>query len=201
MTLVLATANKNKILEMTALFGGLGVDVKTQAELGLKLDPEETGLTFFDNAVIKARAICEASGYPAVADDSGLVVDCLGGEPGVFSKRYGGGNLSDSELCRFLLKKMEASEHRAAKFVSCIACAFPDGRIVSAEGECQGSITRSAVGTNGFGYDPVFYVDSAGKTMAEMTQDEKNLISHRGNATRLFRTKLEKFIKDIDIKE
>ena len=197
MTLVLATTNKNKILEMKDLLGDFSVDVKTQAELGLDLDPEETGYTFFDNAVIKASAVCEASGYPAVADDSGLMVDCLGGEPGVFSKRYGGGNLSDSELCEYLLENMKDSEQRSAKFVSCIVCVFPDGQIVSAEGECRGSITRSPSGTNGFGYDPVFYADSLGKTMAEMTQDEKNLISHRGNATRLFRVKFEEFIENI----
>ena len=197
MTLVLATANKNKVLEMQDLFKDMDVDIKTQADLGLDLDPKETGDTFFDNAAIKARAVCEASGYPAVADDSGLVVDCLGGEPGVFSKRYGGGNLSDSELCAFLLEKMKNSEQRAAKFVSCVVCVFPSGRIICAEGECPGSIAQTASGTNGFGYDPVFYVDSAGKTMAEMTQAEKNLVSHRGNAVRLFRERLAEFIETI----
>ena len=132
---------------------------------------------------------------PAIADDSGLMVDFLGGAPGVRSKRYGGEGLHDGDRNALLLKNMEKVEQRGAQFVSSIVCVFPNGDIVAAEGMCQGSILSAPRGTGGFGYDPVFYVNSAGKSMAELTPEEKNSVSHRGNALRLFAPKLRNYLK------
>ena len=171
---------------MREILSGSGYDLISMSDAGVDIDIEETGLTFYDNASLKAKAVCDASGLPAIADDSGLVVEALGGAPGVHSKRFGGGGLDNSGRCALLLEIMEGMEQRSAKFVSTIVCAFPDGRTLSAEGECTGSITDSARGTGGFGYDPVFLPDGSGRTMGEMSPGEKHAISHRGNALREF---------------
>ena len=133
-------------------------------------------------------------GMPAIADDSGLEVDALDGRPGVYSKRYGGFT-DDDERNASLLKQLENEEHRAARFVCCIVCCFPDGGKISAEGECRGAILRAARGSGGFGYDPVFLVEGAGKSMAELTDDEKNAVSHRGQALRVFVPKLRERLR------
>ena len=189
MTFVLATGNEGKVREMRQILSELGLDVISQKEAGLELEPDETGETFYENARIKAAAAARASGMPAIADDSGLEVDALDGRPGVYSKRYGGFT-DDDERNAFLLKQLENAEHRAARFVCCIVCCFPDGGEISAEGECRGAIHRAARGSGGFGYDPVFLVEGAGKSMAELTDDEKNAVSHRGQALRAFVPKL-----------
>ena len=191
MKFVLATANPGKIKEMRDILASLNIDIVTRQELGIDIDLEETGTTFFDNATIKATAICRVTGLPAIADDSGLSVEALGGAPGVYSSSYGGEGLNDIDRCRFLLRKMISMEQRNAKFVCFIVCVFPDGRIISAEGECSGEITDFPRGNRGFGYDPVFRVESIGKTMAEMTMEEKNGISHRSIALRAFSQKLK----------
>ena len=181
---VLASHNKAKLIEMRDILGELGIRVVSQAEAGVDVEPEETGTTFEENALIKARAVMEASGLPAVADDSGLMVDALGGAPGVFSARYGGGHdRSDGDRNAFLLKNLENEEHRSAKFVSVIAVVWPDGRSVTARGEVCGAIAREERGSNGFGYDPLFELPD-GRHMAELSSEEKNSISHRGNALR-----------------
>ena len=147
---VLASKNKKKLAEMQTILGEQGIQVLSQAQAGVDLDPEETGLTFEENAIIKARAVSEASGLPAIADDSGLMVDALDGAPGVFSARYGGSHeLSDEYRWKLLLKNMEGMEQRTAKYVSVIAAVFPDGRILTARGECHGEIAESPRGVLG----------------------------------------------------
>ncbi|MBR4702206.1 MAG: RdgB/HAM1 family non-canonical purine NTP pyrophosphatase [Oscillospiraceae bacterium] len=181
---VLASHNAAKLREMRQILGELGIRVLSQEEAGVDVEPEETGTTFEENAVIKAVAVMEASGLPALADDSGLAVDALGGAPGVYSARYGGGHdRSDGERNALLLKNMEQEEQRAAKFVSVIAVAYPDGRVLTARGEVRGEIAREERGENGFGYDPLFRLPD-GRHMAELTSEEKNAVSHRGNALR-----------------
>ena len=159
-----------------------GFQALTREELGIDIDIEETGSTFYENALLKASAICDASGLPAIADDSGLCVDALGGGPGLYSSSFGGEGLTDSERCDYLIKKLGSMEQRGAKFVCNIVCVFPDGEILSAAGECRGTILAEPRGANGFGYDPVFIADGMDCTMAELPPDVKNSISHRGLA-------------------
>lgn len=191
MTYVLATANPGKVREMKAVLSDLYIDIITRDDLNITIDVEETGTTFLENATLKAKAICEASHMPAIADDSGLVVDALGGEPGVYTSSYGGEELTNEQRYRYLLSKMENMEQRGAKFVSTIVCAFPDGKLLSAVGECEGTIATEPRGSGGFGYDPVFIPQGSTKTMGEMAPDEKNAISHRGKALRKFAEVLE----------
>ena len=194
MRFVLASNNSGKLQEMREILSEIGVEVISQKEAGVSVEPEEDGVTFEENSIIKARAFCEASGLPAIADDSGLVVHALGGEPGVYSARYGGEGLSDTDRYELLLKNMEGRTDRSAKFVSCISCVFPGGDIITAEGECPGEILYAPRGDGGFGYDPVFFVKSIGKSMGEMSHEEKNSISHRGNAIRAFAPKLRDYL-------
>ena len=190
LTFVLASKNQKKLAEMQTILGEMGIRVLSQAQAGVDLEPEETGETFEENAVIKARAVSEASGLPAIADDSGLMVDALDGDPGVHSARYGGSHdLSDEFRWKLLLQNMEDKEQRAAKYVSVIAAVFPDGRILTARGECHGEIARSPRGDGGFGYDPIFRLPD-GSHMAEIDMEEKNRISHRAVALEEMRKKL-----------
>ncbi|MCL2819880.1 MAG: RdgB/HAM1 family non-canonical purine NTP pyrophosphatase [Oscillospiraceae bacterium] len=186
MKFVLATANPGKVKEMQELLGELNIDVVTRTDLGIDIDIEETGTTFFENAKLKAEAICRISKMPSIADDSGLITDALHGEPGVYSSSFGGEHLSAEERCSYLLKKMENMEQRSAKFVCTIICVFPEGNYITANGECTGVITTGPKGSGGFGYDPVFMPDGFEKTMAELRAEEKNKISHRGKALREF---------------
>ncbi|MDR2502434.1 MAG: RdgB/HAM1 family non-canonical purine NTP pyrophosphatase [Oscillospiraceae bacterium] len=183
MKYLFATTNPGKIVEMRRLLRDF--DIATPAELGLALDVAENGATFFENARLKARAYCAASGFPAIADDSGLCVRALGGAPGIYSARTLAAEGIDA-----LLRKLEGAEDRQASFVCSIVCAYPDGRSLSAEGECRGEIARAPRGAFGFGYDPVFEVLGAGRTMAEMTAEEKDALSHRGIAARSLARKL-----------
>jgi len=171
---------------MREILAGSGIEIATRRDLGIDVEVEETGSTFIENALLKARAICGASGLPAIADDSGLAVDALGGAPGVYSSSYGGDGLDGAARNRHLLENMRGIEDRSARFVCTIACAFPDGSIVTAAGECRGAIARAPRGSGGFGYDPVFLVNGKDKTMAELAPDEKNRVSHRGEAIRKF---------------
>ena len=190
MRFVLATANPGKIREMQEVLSQPGIEVISRNELGIDITIEETGSTFYENALLKAKAICEASGMPAIADDSGLIVDALGGAPGLYSSAYGGDFLTDEERCAFLLKNMENVEQRGAKFVCTIVCLYPDGNMLSAYGECLGELALSPRGTNGFGYDPIFIAYGTDKTMAELPPDDKNELSHRGKALRGFAEQL-----------
>ena len=198
MKAVLASNNKKKMVEMRAILGELGVEVLSQADVGVSIEPEENGTTFEENSRIKAVAIMEATGLPAIADDSGLVVEALDGAPGVYSARYGGEGLDDTGRWQLLLKNMEGKENRACKFVSVICCAFPDGTQLMARGEVYGVVAQGPSGEGGFGYDPIFWLPEQGKSMAELTAEEKNQISHRGNALRVFKKELEKKLNGTD---
>jgi len=192
----LATANPGKVKEMREILSGLGIEVLTRENLGINVEIEETGTTFIENATLKATAICEISEMPSIADDSGLIVEALDGKPGVYSSSFGGEELTAEARCIYLLKQMEKIkniEQRRAKFVSTIVCAFRDGNTLSASGECSGIITKSLIGSGGFGYDPVFKPDGYNKTMAELSVDEKNKISHRGKALREFSKLLQSY--------
>ena len=192
MRAVLASHNKKKMKEMREILAQLGVEVISQAEAGVDIEPEETGTTFEENARIKARAIMEATGLPAIADDSGLVVDTLDGAPGAYSARYGGEGLDDDDRWKLLLKNMEGKEDRACRFVCVICCALPDGAEVMSRGTVEGQVAFGPEGDGGFGYDPVFYLPERGCTMACLPAEEKNAISHRGNALRAFREEWER---------
>ena len=195
MKLVLASKNKKKLVEMNDILSQLGIEVCSEAEAGVDVEVEETGTTFEENSLLKARAVMEASGLPAIADDSGLCVDALGGAPGVYSARYGGEGLDDIQRYRLLLENMRGQMPRTARFVSVITCCFPNGDVISARGECPGTIAFAPMGEGGFGYDPVFFSPSLKKTFAQLTPEEKNAISHRGKALELFKAKLEEYLK------
>lgn len=189
MKLVLASKNQHKLLEMEHILRDLGLEVVLEAQVGVDVDVEETGTTFLENAALKARAVMEASGMAAIADDSGLMVDALDGAPGVYSARYG--NLdSDQARTSYLLENLKdvPAGKRGAQFVSAIVCILPDGREVHAQGTCQGEILFAPRGENGFGYDPVFYSPELKKTFSEATEEEKSTVSHRGRALRAFLT-------------
>ena len=193
MKLVLASKNQKKLTEMEEILSHLGVEVCLQSEVGVDVDVEETGTTFEENSLLKAKAVMEASGLPAIADDSGLCVDALGGAPGVYSARYGGPGLDDVGRYRLLLENMKG-QPRAARFVSVITCCFPNGDVLTARGECPGTIAFAPMGEGGFGYDPVFFVPGLKKTFAQLTPEEKNAISHRGKALEVFKVKLEEYL-------
>ena len=192
MKFVLATNNLDKIKEMKEILPGLGIEFVTRADVGIDVEIEETGTTFEENALLKANAICALSGLPAIADDSGLMVDALGGEPGVYTSTFGGNGLSGVERCVYLLKKLSGISNRNAKFVCMIVCVFPDGDVITAQGERSGTIADEPRGSRGFGYDPVFIADGYSKTMAELAPEEKNAISHRGVALKNFSMLLQK---------
>ena len=193
MKLVLASKNEKKLREMDEILSSLGIEVISEAQAGVDVEVEETGTTFEENSLLKAKAVMEASGLPAIADDSGLCVDALGGAPGVYSARYGGPELDDTGRYRLLLENMKG-QPRGARFVSVITCCFPNGDVLTARGECPGTIAFAPMGEGGFGYDPVFFLPKLKKTFAQLTPEEKNAISHRGLALRAFREKLEEYL-------
>ena len=190
MKIILATNNKNKLREMREITSGLDIEIISQSDAGISIDPEETGSTFAENAYIKAKAALDASGLPAIADDSGLCVDALGGEPGVYSARYGPGkNATDRDKYMYLLDKLKGENNRKARFVCSVCCLFPNGDRLSAEDSLEGSIQYAPTGTNGrpAGFD---------RSMAELTMEEKNAISHRGKATRAIVLKLKEYLEN-----
>lgn len=196
MKFIIATHNMKKQAEMQRILSPLGVEVLTAEMAGVTLtDVEETGATFEENAVLKAENGCSESGLPCIADDSGLSVDFLGGEPGVYSARYCGKHGDDEANIQKLLKKLEGvpEEKRAARFVSVVCVCFPDGRKLTVDGKCEGKIGFEKHGDNGFGYDPVFMVGQ--KSFAELSADEKDKISHRGNALRKLAQVLPEYLK------
>ena len=194
MKLVLASKNQKKLKEMRDILSHLGVEVCSEADAGVDIEVEETGTTFEENSLLKARAVMEASGLPAIADDSGLCVDCLNGAPGVYSARYGGEGLDDTGRYRLLLENMRGQMPRTAKFVSVITCCFPNRDVLTARGECPGTIAYAPQGEGGFGYDPVFFVPGLKKTFAQLTAEEKNAVSHRGKALEAFKVELERYL-------
>ena len=184
MKIVAATNNKGKLKEINAILGALGYEVVSLKQMGIDIDVEETGTTFEENALIKARTVAQLTDCAVIADDSGLCVDALGGEPGVYSARYAGEGASDDMLIEKLLKNMQGVERdkRSAYFVSVVALIMQDKTELVAEGKAYGYITTEPDGDGGFGYDPVFCSDEIGKTYARMSSEEKNSISHRGRA-------------------
>ena len=191
---VLATHNPGKLKEMSDILARFGVEVVSPGDLGITVDVEETGTTFAENAMLKAKAICAAAKLPAIADDSGLCVDALNGAPGVYSARYGGEGLDDKGRYTLLLNNMRGQTTRAAHFTCSIACAFPNGDTLTAEGRCDGTIAFAPMGEGGFGYDPVFFVPEKAKTFGQLTAEEKSTISHRGKALKSFAEKLETYL-------
>lgn len=196
MKFVLASQNKHKLAEMQSILSAQGVEVVMESDLELHVEVEETGETFAENAMIKARAVMEASGLPAIADDSGVCVDALNGGPGIYSARYGGPELDDAGRYRLLLENMRGARTRAAHFTSCIACVFPNGDTLEAEGICPGTIAFAPQGDGGFGYDPVFFLPELRKTYAQLTPEEKAAVSHRGKALAVFEGKLRDYLKE-----
>jgi XTP/dITP diphosphohydrolase len=190
MKFVIATGNAHKLVELERILNPLGIDAASTKALGVSLDDvEETGTTFEENAYLKAKAACDKTGLPAVADDSGLCVDALDGAPGVYSARYAGEGATDRQLYEKLLKEMDGKENRAAKFVSAVCCVWPGGDTLTVRGECHGTIGFEPLGEGGFGYDPVFMVGE--KSYSQMTAQEKDAVSHRGEALRKLKVALE----------
>lgn len=194
MRVVLASKNKHKLVEISKITEKFGFDLVLQSELGVDIDVEETGTTFEENSFLKAEAVMKATGLPALADDSGIAVDALNGEPGIYSARYGfDESLDDWGRLLLLLKNTEhvPDGQRQAQFVCVITMVTPDGQTIQARGEIHGELTREARGENGFGYDPIFYYPPLGKTTAELSSEEKNQVSHRANALKCFYEKLK----------
>ena len=196
MKYIIATHNKKKLTELSRILVPLGIEAVTDRDLGIEMtEVEETGTTFEANAFLKASSACKESGLPAVADDSGLCVDALDGAPGLYSARYAGEGATDAEKIAKLLDALKdvPAEQRTARFVSVICCAFPDGKTLYARGECEGTIAFAPSGEGGFGYDPVFLVGD--KSFADMTADEKDAVSHRGNSLRAFSKILSDYLQ------
>lgn len=187
MKVILASKNAHKLTELSEILSQLGFEIALESEYGLDIDVDETGTTFEENSFLKADAVMKASGLPVLADDSGLMVDCLDGAPGAYSARYGHKS-SDAERIEYLLENMKdvPQPRRTARFVCVITCLWPDGRKIAARGECPGVILTAPQGQGGFGYDPVFYLPERGKTYAELAPEEKNAISHRARALQEF---------------
>ncbi|MBA2871658.1 XTP/dITP diphosphohydrolase [Anoxybacillus calidus] len=187
---IIATKNAGKVKEFQTLFAEKEVEVKSLLDFENAPDVEETGETFAENAILKAETIANYLNKVVIADDSGLVVDALNGKPGVYSARYAGEHKNDKENIAKVLEELKGVpfEKRTARFHCALAVAIPRQRTVVVEGTCEGYIAEAPTGTNGFGYDPIFYVPEKQKTMAELSKEEKNKISHRANALK----KLEK---------
>ena len=196
MKFVLASHNRKKLAEMQEILRELGVEVVLQSDVGLDLEPEENGTTFAENAAIKAMAVMQASGLPAIADDSGLCVDALNGGPGVYSARFGGEGLDDKGRYTLLLEMLRGQTDRTAHFHTSIVCAFPNGDVLQDDGEVEGTIAFAPMGENGFGYDPVFFVPDKRKTFAQLSAEEKAEISHRGKALRAFKETLRNYLAE-----
>ena len=194
MKVVLASKNKHKLEEISKITENFGIQLILQSELGVDLDVEENGTAFEENSFIKAEAVMKATGLPALADDSGIAVDALNGQPGIYSARYGfDDTLDDHGRMMLLLKNTEhvPDEARQAQFVCVITMVTPEGQTIQARGEVHGMLTREPRGENGFGYDPIFFYPPAGCTTAELPPEEKNRVSHRANALKLFVEKMK----------
>jgi XTP/dITP diphosphohydrolase len=194
--LVIATGNAGKVDEFRALLGGCGWQIVPPAELGLELDVDETGATYAENARIKADAFMRASGLAALADDSGLEVDALNGEPGALHHVHGWDGRDQEERIAILLEALKdvPESKRTARFRAVITVVLPDSSVIEETGSCEGVITTAPGGAGGFGYDPVFLVPALGRTMAELTLEEKNRVSHRAVATARIRERLKAMV-------
>ena len=194
MKVVLASKNKHKLEEISKITEQFDIQLVMESELGVDIDVEETGTTFEENSFLKANAVMQATGLPALADDSGIAVDALNGEPGIYSARYGfDDTLDDWGRLQLLLKNTEdvPDGQRQAQFVCVITMVTPEGKVIQARGEVHGELLREPRGENGFGYDPIFYYPPLGMTTAELSPEEKNRVSHRANALKVFYEKLK----------
>ncbi|MBQ6386841.1 MAG: RdgB/HAM1 family non-canonical purine NTP pyrophosphatase [Lachnospiraceae bacterium] len=192
MRIVFATGNQHKLEEIRAILPPPGFEILSMKEAGVSAEIVEDGKTFEENALIKARAVSKLTGEITMADDSGLVVDALGGAPGIYSSRWMGEDTSYRVKNAEIIKRLSGltGKERSARFICAIACVFPDGRELTAEGVYEGQIGYEEKGSNGFGYDPIFYVPEKGRYSAELSPEEKNAISHRGSALRAMRDRL-----------
>lgn len=193
--IVLATNNRKKVEEFEQILGKYDIEFKCVADFGPLPEPVEDGETFDDNAYKKALHYAKVLGVPAIADDSGLVVDALGGQPGVYSARYAGERATDMDNCLKLLKSMEGITDRTASFHCVLSLAVPSGPALTYEATCEGIITETFQGNGGFGYDPLFFFPALGKTFAEMTAEEKNMVSHRAKAIAELASEFPKVMK------
>ena len=194
MKVVLASKNPHKLVEISQITRKFHMELVLESDLGVDIDVEETGTTFEENSFLKANAVMKATGLPALADDSGIAVDALNGEPGIYSARYGfDDTLDDAGRVRLLLKNMEAvpDGQRQAQFVCVITLVTPEGKVIQARGEVHGELLREPRGENGFGYDPIFYYPPLGMTTAQMSPEDKNRVSHRGQALKILYEKLK----------
>ena len=194
MKVVLASKNKHKLEEISKITEQFDIQLVMESELGVDIDVEETGTTFEENSFLKANAVMQATGLPALADDSGIAVDALNGEPGIYSARYGfDDTLDDWGRLQLLLKNTEdvPDGQRQAQFVCVITMVTPEGKVIQARGEVHGELLREPRGENGFGYDPIFYYPPLGMTTAELPPEEKDRVSHRANALKVFYEKLK----------
>ncbi len=199
MKIVVATGNSGKIREIKEILSDIDTQIYSMKELGINSEPEETGKTFEENALIKARALHSLLKEEALvlADDSGLVIDYINGEPGIYSARYLGEDTAYTIKCQNILDRLKGAlgERRSARFISSIALIYPDGREETVTASMEGYIADEARGSGGFGYDPIFYVEEFKKNVAELSDEEKNSISHRGKALRLMRDKIMEGIR------
>ncbi len=193
-TIIIATKNRGKVRDFEELFSSYNIEVKSLYDFPDMKDVEETGKTFEENAKLKAEEICRELGQAVLADDSGLMIDALDGRPGVYSARYAGAEKSDQKNIEKVLQELKGVEDksRTARFYCALSVAIPNEETILVHGTCEGKITEVPVGENGFGYDPIFYLEEKQKTMAQLTKEEKNQISHRANALE----KLEVVIKE-----
>jgi XTP/dITP diphosphohydrolase len=195
-SILIATTNKGKVKEFEALLQPKGLIVKSLLDFDQPIHVEETGTTFRENAILKAETVSAAFGEIVIADDSGLEIDALGGRPGVYSARYAGEDKNDKANIEKVLYELQGVpfEKRTARFRCALALAVPDKETIVVEGTCEGLIIEQPIGENGFGYDPIFYVKEKGKTMAQLSKNEKNEISHRSDALKKLSNLLDQFL-------
>ena len=194
MKFIIATNNPKKLIELERILNPLGINAVTAKQEGISLDDvEENGTTFKENSYIKASAACLKSGLPAIADDSGICVDALNGEPGIYSARFGGLGATDTDKNNLILDKLKDTEKRDAHYTCAVTCVFPNGDVIQVEDYCYGEIAKKPEGDGGFGYDPIFLFN--GKSFGNFTDEEKDKVSHRGKALRTFKDELKKYME------
>lgn len=200
MKFIIATNNPQKLIELERILSPLGINAVSPKDEGICLeDVEENGSTFMENSFIKADAACKKTGLPAIADDSGICVDALNGEPGIYSARFAGENATDIDKNNLILKRLENTPEsdRGAHYTCAVTCVFPNGDKIQVEGKCFGRIAFGPDGDGGFGYDPIFLYN--GVSFGKVSADEKDKVSHRGNALRMFKAELVKYLEENNV--